>query len=71
MAGAKPFSFLIYYFETASILNVGLLFEMFATEIVETPEDPDVIVSDDELEVREDVDVVRSCNFEKVISLIN
>ena len=71
VAGATPLSFLIDYFKTTSILNVGMLFEMLANEIVESPEDADVIVSDEELEVREGVEVVRSCDFEKVTALIN
>ncbi len=71
VAGATLLAFLIDYFKIISILNVGTLFEMLATEIVESPEDADVIVSDEKLEVREGVEVIRSCDFEKITALIN
>ena len=71
VAGATPLAFLIDYFKTTSILNVGMLFEMLATEIVESPEDADVIVSDEEIEVGEDIEVIRSYNFEKITALMN
>lgn len=64
-------AFLIDYFKTTSILNVGMLFEMLATGIVSSPEDADIIVSDEELKVSEDVDVIRSYNFEKITALMN
>ena len=53
------------------ILNVGMLFDMLATEIVGSPEDADVLVTDEDLEVCEGVEVVRSCDFEKITALIN
>lgn len=71
VAGATPISFLLDYFKTTSILNVGTLFEMLASEVVESLEDADVIVTDEEPEVREGVEVVRSCDFEKIKALIN
>ena len=71
IAGATSLSFLNDYFKTTSILNVGTLFEMLATEIVASPEDAEVIVTDEDLEAREGVEVIRSCDFEKVTALIN
>ncbi len=71
IAGTTAISFLEEYFKTTSILNVGMLFEILATEVVDSPENADVIVTDDEINAREDAEVIRSYNFEKIIALIN
>lgn len=71
IAAAAQISFLMDYFKTTSILNVGMLFEMLATEVVDSPEDADVIVSDEVLEAREGAEIIRSHDFERIIALIN
>ena len=71
VAGATPMQFLIDYFKTTSILNVGKLFEMLATEIVDSTEDAEVIVSDQEIESKETVKLIHSYDFEKIMALIN
>ena len=71
VAGATPLSFLIDYFKTTSILNVGMLFDMLAVEVVDSPEKAEVIVSDEDIEVGEDIEVIRSYNFEKITALMN
>ena len=50
---------------------VGKLFEMLASELVASPDAADVIVSNEEMEVREEVEVVRSCDFEKINAYLN
>jgi len=71
IAGTTSMSFLIDYFKTTSILNVGMLFEMLATEVVDSPENADIIVTDDEVNAPKDAEVIRSYNFEKITALIN
>lgn len=71
VAGTTPLAFLVDYFKTTSILNVGTLFEMLASEVVESYEDADVIVGDEEYDVCEETEVIRSYDFEKIIALIN
>ena len=71
VAGATGLEFLIPYFHITSVLNVGSLFEMMATEVVADPKDADVIVSDEPLKVEKEVQVVRSCDFEKVAAYLN
>ena len=71
VAGATPLSFLVDYFKTTSILNVGMLFDMLASEVVDSPEKAEVIVSDEDIEVGEDIEVIRSYNFEKITALMN
>ena len=71
VAGATPLSFLTDYFRTTSIINVGMLFEMLATETVDFPEEADVLVTDEELEVREGVEVIRSYSFERINAILS
>ena len=71
IAGESSLSFLSYYFNTTSVMNVGKLFEMLASELVASPDAAEVIVSNEEMEVREEVEVVRSCDFEKINAYLN
>lgn len=71
VAGESSTSFLSYYFNTADAINVGKLFEMLCTETVDSPEEADVIVSDEDIEAREGVEIVRSCDFEKINAYLN
>ena len=71
IAGATSLSFLSEYFNITKILNVGKFFEMLATEVVSSPEESDVIVSDESFTANEGVEVVKSCDFEKIIALLN
>ena len=71
IAGESSLSFLSYYFNTTSVMNVGKLFEMLASELVASPDAADVIVSNEEMEAREEVEVVRSCDFEKINAYLN
>ena len=71
IAGNTQMSFLIDYFKSTSVLNVGTLFEILATEVVKSAEDADVLVTDEELEAREGVEVIRSYDFEKIAALIS
>ena len=71
IAGNTQMSFLIDYFKSTSVLNVGSLFEILATEVVKSAEDADVLVTDEELETREGVEVIRPYDFEKIAALIS
>lgn len=71
VAGATNMAFILDYFKSTSILNMGVVFEMLATEIVKSPADADVVVSDEELDGCEDVKVIRSYDFEKVMALLS
>ncbi len=71
VAGATPMAFLIDYFKATSVLNVGTLFEMLATEVVENAEDADVIVSDSVASGKEGCEIIRSFDFEKITALLN
>ena len=71
VAGATPMSFLMDYFKVTSILNVGMIFEMLATEVVSKPEDAELVVSDEDLDNLEGIEVIRSYHFEKITALLN
>lgn len=71
VAGATNMAFILDYFKSTSILNMGVVFEMLATEIVKSPADADVVVSDEELDGCEDAKVIRSYDFEKVMALLS
>lgn len=71
VAGTSYFDFLIPYFNTTSVLNIGTLYEMMATEIVSNPADADIIVSDEDLKIEKEVEFVRSYDFEKISAMLN
>ena len=71
VAGATDVAFLSDYFGAASVLNVGMLFEMLAAETVSSPKDADVAVTDEDVELAEGAEVIRSYDFEKITALIN
>ena len=52
------------------IMSVGRLFELMATELVARPEDAELILSDEEPEAPEGVEILRSCDFERVLAML-
>lgn len=71
VAGETEIAFLSEYFGATSVLNVGVLFEMLAREIVSSPETADVAVTDEELEAGEETEIIRSYDFEKITALLS
>lgn len=71
VAGDSDFTFLAKYINMTQIINVYSLFEMMATEIVQNPEEADVIVSDEILELDESQEQVRSTDTEKLLRYLN
>ena len=66
----EDYGYINKYVNAKDILNVYDFFSLKATEIVDKPEDADVIVSD-EIQSIDDKVIVRSNDFEKLISLLN
>lgn len=71
VAGATTLVFLTKYFNITSVMNVYELFTMLATEIVETPEEAEVIVSDKFRQVSQGAEVIRSSDVERIMALMN
>ncbi|MBQ8447610.1 MAG: hypothetical protein IJX27_01605, partial [Clostridia bacterium] len=59
------------YFNVTFVINVGTLFEMLASETVDSPMEADIAVTDEEFEAREGTEVIRSYDFEKITALIS
>ena len=71
VAGDSDFTFLAKYINMTQIINVYSLFEMMATEIVQNPEEADVVVTDEIFELGENQEQVRSTDTEKLLRYLN
>ena len=70
VAGLSEMDFLLDYMHVTDVINLYNFAEMLATEVVDDPAAADVIFSDKEEIVREGAEVIRSCDFEKVLALM-
>ena len=72
VAGDSPLAFLVDYFFSTDVINVKSFFEMMATEMIEDPEQADVVVSDkiNESEIKEGAKLIHSYDFEKMTALM-
>ncbi len=71
VAGTTSMDFLIKYFDVTSTINMYTFFEMMATEPVDDPSEAELIVSDSVAGNNEKTEVIRSCDFDKVLALMN
>jgi hypothetical protein len=71
VAGTTSLDYLIKYFDITSTINMYSFFEMMATELVDNPSEAEVIVSDSVVDHEENAKVIRSCDFDKVLALMN
>lgn len=71
VAGASSLEFLRPYFNSTAIMNVHKLFSMLATEVVPEPEEADVVVSDENVSVKEGAEMIHSYDTERMLALMN
>ena len=71
IAGETPLAFLTHYFNVTDIMNFYEFFSMLASEVTDDISQADIIVSDFNVNAAECVEVIRSCDFERMISLMN
>ena len=71
VAGATELGFLTKYFNITSAMNVYELFSMMATEIVETPEEAGIVVSDKTVKTADGAEIIRSSDVERIMALMN
>ena len=71
VAGSEDIGFLEDYINATDVINMADFFTMLATEVVESPEDADIIVSDKDSDIVEGKEKIRSCDFERVMALMN
>ena len=74
IAGESRLDFLQKYFGMTSVMNLQQLFAMMATEVVDSPENADVAVSDREMDpaaLPEKAQIIRSTDVERIMALMN
>ena len=63
-------AFLRPYMTLTDSLNLASVFSMMASETVDDPKDAEIVLSDKDVEISEGATQIRSCDFEKIIALI-
>lgn len=71
VAGNSSLDFLTRYFNVTSVMNMYSFFEMMATELVDDPAEAEIVVSDKAVDHHKDAEIIRSCDFDKVLALMN
>ena len=71
IAGTTSISFLIDYLTIVKVISAYDIYTMLATKVVDNPLDADVVVTDEEIEVKEGTEIIRSYETEKLLPLIN
>ena len=71
IAASDKMGFLTQYFEITKIFNVYDFFSMMASELVEDPQKADIAVTDKDITVGENTEIIRSYDQERIIVLIN
>ncbi|MGN8963466.1 hypothetical protein [Bariatricus sp. HCP28S3_D3] len=71
VAGTTRFGFLMAYFDVTSVMNMYEFFSMLGDEIVNDVADAEIIVTDRTVESAEGVEVIRSCDTERILALMN
>ena len=71
VAGTTEMSFLKRYLEATGTINLYDFARMLATEVVDDPEQADVVFSNKPVTLREGAELIRSQDTERVIELLN
>lgn len=71
VAGATDMLFLLDYMDMVDVISLYDFVTMLATEVVDNPKDADVVVSDEEITLPEGAELIRSCDFERILALMN
>ena len=71
VAGTTNIKFITEYLEVAKVINVKSLFEMLATEVVSTPEEAEVVVSDTFKTEDESIKIIHSYDTEVIMKYLN
>ncbi len=71
VAGTTRLGFLTKYFDLTSVMNVHEFFSMMETEIVDGMADAEIVVTDKLVDVKEGTEVIRSCDTERILALMN
>lgn len=63
--------FLLPYLKSQQTMNIYDFFCILSTELTDDPMEADIIVSDENVECRDDAEVIRSYDSAKILSLLN
>ena len=70
IAALQDATFLLEYFRITEHMNVGKFFEWMAQEVVDNPSEADIVLSTREVEHREDAEVIRRFEYEKMLKYL-
>ena len=71
IAGEADMTFLLEYTDATNAINLRDFAQMLATEVVNTPEEADVVFSDEMLKLRKDQEQIRSTDTARIVELLN
>ena len=71
VAGAASHGFLLQLLRATEVINLYDFATMLATEVVDDPYEADVVFSDEDWELAEGVEWIRSCDTERITQLLN
>lgn len=71
VAGTTSLAFLKEYFHETELFNVADFFAMMASEIVESPADADIVVSDENVSLKDGAEQIHSYDFARILALMN
>ena len=71
IAGDADMTFLLEYTDATDAINLRDFAQMLATEVVDAPEDADVVFSDEVLDLRADQEQIRSTDTARIVELLN
>lgn len=71
VAGTTRLGFLTEYFDLTSVMNVHEFLSMIETEIMDGMADAEIVVTDKLVDVKEGTEVIRSCDTERILALMN
>ena len=71
VAGTTLNTYLAEYFTHTEVINLAQVYEYMASEIVATPEEADLILSDGDFALKEGQEQVHSYDIERTLSLLN
>ncbi|MCR5625063.1 MAG: hypothetical protein K6G11_07480 [Lachnospiraceae bacterium] len=71
IAGTSMIDYVTEYFHITEVMNMEIFFKILATEVVENPEDADVIVTDKEVKCSDNREVIHHYDIDRMIALLN
>lgn len=71
VAAEQDITYLMKYLKITKTFNYYNFFKMMAAKVVKDPSEADVVVTDEEVDCKEDAVLIHSYDFDKVMALLN